>query len=257
MINIRDIDLGVLNSLTQYPSIPTYHKLDSSNGVLLDEVTPFSGTVIGTEKVDGTNARIIRFAGPGGWIIGSRTELLHAHSDLIHNPMLGIVEALRDMVEERLFNWSDDFTVFYMELYGGDGQLPAARQYTSSKTFGWRLFDVATFDAGKLRLTREQAASWRQHGGQRYLDEEALNKVARLAEVKLTPRLFALNAADVPCGIEETRDFLRVYAEYTQVALDDGHVGKAEGIVLRSPDRSVIAKARAQDYERTLKRRER
>ena len=32
-------------------------------------------------------------------------------------------------------------------------------------------------------------------------------------------------------------------------------MGAAEGIVLRTPDRSVIAKARFQDYERTLKRR--
>ncbi|WP_043463946.1 hypothetical protein [Kitasatospora sp. MBT66] len=41
----------------------------------------------------------------------------------------------------------------------------------------------------------------------------------------------------------------------TRVALDDGAVGGAEGIVLRDASRRVIAKARFQDYERTLKRR--
>lgn len=35
----------------------------------------------------------------------------------------------------------------------------------------------------------------------------------------------------------------------------DGQPGRPEGIVLRSETRSVIAKARFQDYERTLKRR--
>ena len=37
----------------------------------------------------------------------------------------------------------------------------------------------------------------------------------------------------------------------------DGTDGRAEGLVLRAPDRSVIAKARFQDYERTLRRRRR
>jgi hypothetical protein len=31
--------------------------------------------------------------------------------------------------------------------------------------------------------------------------------------------------------------------------------GRAEGLVLRTSDRAVIAKAKFQDYERTLKRR--
>jgi hypothetical protein len=56
---LRDADLTALNSLTKYPSIPTYHTLDSGNGGLLDETVPFSGEVIGSEKVDGTNSRII------------------------------------------------------------------------------------------------------------------------------------------------------------------------------------------------------
>ncbi|MCX4390586.1 hypothetical protein OG777_27200 [Micromonospora peucetia] len=36
----------------------------------------------------------------------------------------------------------------------------------------------------------------------------------------------------------------------------DRKMARAEGLVLRAADRSVIAKARFQDYERTLKRRE-
>ncbi|HEX4223397.1 MAG TPA: hypothetical protein VHZ97_13600 [Pseudonocardiaceae bacterium] len=45
---LRDADLTALNSLTKYPSIPTYHTLDSGNGGLLDETVPFSGEVIGS-----------------------------------------------------------------------------------------------------------------------------------------------------------------------------------------------------------------
>ncbi|WP_284706371.1 hypothetical protein [Micromonospora phytophila] len=36
----------------------------------------------------------------------------------------------------------------------------------------------------------------------------------------------------------------------------DGAPGRSEGLVLRAADRSVIAKARFQDYERTIKRRD-
>jgi hypothetical protein len=49
--------------------------------------------------------------------------------------------------------------------------------------------------------------------------------------------------------------FLRAHLAETLCRLDDAAGGKPEGIVLRSPDRSTIAKARFEDYERTLKRK--
>lgn len=39
----------------------------------------------------------------------------------------------------------------------------------------------------------------------------------------------------------------------TRAKLDGGGGGKAEGIVMRTPDRSVIAKLRIEDYERALR----
>jgi hypothetical protein len=41
----------------------------------------------------------------------------------------------------------------------------------------------------------------------------------------------------------------------TVLPAPDTGAGRAEGILLRSPTRTVIAKARFQEYERTLKRR--
>ena len=53
--DIRQIDLGKLNSTTKYPSILTYHAL-GEKGVLQEVVQiAFEGRIIGTEKVD-TNA---------------------------------------------------------------------------------------------------------------------------------------------------------------------------------------------------------
>jgi ATP-dependent RNA circularization protein (DNA/RNA ligase family) len=44
--------------MTKYPSIPTYHTL-GDKGILLEETISFDSEVILTEKVDGTNSRII------------------------------------------------------------------------------------------------------------------------------------------------------------------------------------------------------
>ncbi|AVT30593.1 hypothetical protein C6361_15145 [Plantactinospora sp. BC1] len=58
----------------------------------------------------------------------------------------------------------------------------------------------------------------------------------------------------MPTELEKTHRFLAERLPATTVALD-GTPGRAEGIVLRSEDGSAIAKARFQDYERTLMRR--
>ena len=136
--DIRAVDLKALNSLTKYPSIPTYHHLDPRNGGLTEEAVPFAGQVIGSEKVDGTNSRIIMLPG-GGYLLGSREELLYARGDLIGNPALGIVEHLKPVAERLTPPAGDDpITVYYLETYGGKigGQ---AKNYSARGTVGHRL----------------------------------------------------------------------------------------------------------------------
>src|SRR5205807_4449122 len=137
---LRDADLTALNSLTKYPSISTYHTLDSANGGLLDETVPFTGAVIGTEKVDGTNSRIISLP-DGNYLLGSREELLYAKGDLIGNPAQGVVAALREFADVLAPVTDDVIRVHYVELYGGK-VTAASKQYTGSHTVGYRLFDV-------------------------------------------------------------------------------------------------------------------
>lgn len=255
----RTVNLRALNSLTKYPSIPTYHQLDPKNGSLTDEVTEFAGQVIGTEKVDGTNARIILLPpDDGGYLLGSRENLLYANGDLIGDPSQGIVEHLREVADNlsSVLNMEDDqLRVIYVELYGGKigGQ---AKQYSTVGTVGWRLFDVATIPdlTDKLTWPRERIAAWRDGGYQEFVDEEKLHGFERVTGIELAPRLFTIPAWALPTGIDETHEFLWKQLPGTGVALDDSAKGGAEGIVLRTPDRSVIAKARFQDYERTLRR---
>ncbi|HJU39830.1 MAG TPA: hypothetical protein VJ724_09680 [Tahibacter sp.] len=119
MFDIRQTDLQRLNSLTKYPSIPTYHTLDPKNGGLVEEAVRFAGDVVATEKIDGTNARLVCLP-DGSYVLGSREELLYARGDLIGNPALGIVEALKPLAESLAHPVSASaITVFYAEVYGG------------------------------------------------------------------------------------------------------------------------------------------
>ncbi|TDD45775.1 hypothetical protein E1263_37995 [Kribbella antibiotica] len=257
MLDLRNCDLDNLNSVTKYPSIPTYHSLDPRNGGLLDDRVPFTGPVIGTEKVDGTNARIITLP-DGSYLLGSREELLYAKGDLIGNPALGIVAELRRVADALPVPAADRIEVRFLEVYGGK-VTGASKNYTGDRRVGHRLFDAIHLTDYEDLLAQPRAAlsDWREAGNQPFLAEEELQKLAAADGLTLTPRLFILDAVDLPDGMEETQAFLTQHLPHTLSGLDDSAVGTPEGIVLRTPDRSTIAKARFQDYSRTLKRRNR
>ncbi|MVU76935.1 hypothetical protein GPX89_06710 [Nocardia sp. ET3-3] len=250
--DVRAANLEAINSATKYPSIQTYHQL-GEKGSLTETVTAFTGPVIGTEKIDGTNARIVLLP-DGSWLLGSREELLHARGDLIANPALGIVAALRELAES-LSAVEDRVRVYFLELYGGK-VTAASTQYTGERSVGYRLFDVLELRDVEAILDQPVAriSAWRESGGQYFLPEPELLDAARVAGIEITPRLFTLDGADLPGELTATRDFLATELPTTRSALDGGAGGRPEGIVLRSPDRSVIAKARVEDYERTLRR---
>ncbi|MEJ3653556.1 RNA ligase family protein [Actinomycetes bacterium KLBMP 9759] len=252
--NVRTADLGLLNSLTKYPSIPTYHALDPANGRLTDAVVEFDGPVIGTEKIDGTNARIISLP-DGTYLLGSREHLLYARGDLIGNPAQGIVAALKQLAES-LPPATDGIRVHFLEVYGGKVGA-AAKQYSGEHTVGYRMFDYAVIADHEEMVGRsmEQISSWRESGGQPFVSVEQLVEVGARDAVPLVPALFTVDSADLPRDLEATRAFLAEQLPSTRSALDEGAGGQPEGIVLRSGDRSRIAKARFQDYDRTLKRR--
>ncbi|WP_216900937.1 RNA ligase family protein [Nocardia alni] len=251
--DVRAADLDAINSATKYPSIQTYHQL-GERGSLTETVTEFSGSVIGTEKVDGTNARVISLP-DGSWLLGSREELLYAKGDLIGNPAQGIMAGLRTFAES-LTPVDDVVRVHYLEFYGGK-VTAASKQYTGDRAVGHRLFDMVVLRDYRATLDKSPAelSSWRESGGQPFVPEPELAEAAARDGVELTPRLFVLDAAELPREIASTREFLAERMPRTRCALDEGAAGQPEGIVVRTPDRSIIAKARFEDYDRTLRRR--
>jgi hypothetical protein len=259
----RLIPLEKLNSITKYPSILTYHKINPKNGSLLDEVlTPLTGDLIGTEKADGANARIIiiPFAYTPFYFLASREELLYAQDDLLYIAKEGIVDTLRPLAD-RLLNEIpvplNHAIVIYLEVFGGDigDSGKASKRYTQSQTFGYRAFDVALFPITQfeemLTWPLTNFSGWRERGGQPFLHEDNLKIWCTQYNIPLVPRL-TLTA--IPTGLNDMLPWLHANLPKTLVGIDAE--GPGEGIVVRSQDRKTIAKIRFEDYERTIRRME-
>jgi hypothetical protein len=256
--DIRQVDLGKLNSMTKYPSILTYHAL-GEKGVLRESVQiPFEGRIIGTEKVDGTNARLI-FCPDQSVLVGSREDLLWERRDLIGNPAMGIVEAVKETVHRLVepLCLPGQIAVYFVEVYGrsiGGG----AKNYTKEGKVSFRLFDVVIIDDfdEMFGWPADRIAHWRDNGGQKYVHADEIVKIAGEIGFQPVPALFDMDAAQLPTDLAGTYEFLLAFPS-SRCKLDEEANGTPEGVVVRSPDRSRIAKLRREDYERTLKRRKR
>ncbi|MVP02344.1 RNA ligase family protein [Paenibacillus lutrae] len=258
------MDLKKLNSLTKYPSILTYHQL-GERGRLNDDLSESRGfkdsdDVFVYEKVDGENSRIILFKQADGgmdYLIGSREELLFAKGDRIGNPYGNIADFLKPLAEsisETIFDHNDwALTVLYQESYGG--KTKAAKNYTSAKIQGYRVFDVFSLRQEELdsllSLSQEKIAQWREHGNQPFYNEEDKERFVQRFDLQAAPLLTRDKGSDFPQSLEETFAYLKRF-EQTQVGIDS--TGKSEGIIVRTPDRQQIRKIRFEDYERTLRK---
>lgn len=260
MSTIADLsaeELRKLNSATQYPSILTYHVLGQRGRLTEDRTADFRdearSDVIVTEKIDGTNARII--VPPRGWgrpLVGSRTELLHYAGDVIHNPAQGIVDTVRPWLPPlaTLRMVDDAFTVLFGEVYGGKASSGSKNYTTNADLTGFRVFDVATVPVAALSWDIEKVAAWREGAGQDFMHARQLDDIRADYELDGVP---VLAAAAPPVTVADTHAWLARTITRTHAPLDDSGKGRPEGVVVRTADRSQIVKIRSEDYERTAK----
>jgi hypothetical protein len=254
------VGLHKLNSLTKYPSILTYHAL-GERGRLRSErnrVFDADARVVVTEKLDGTNTRIVLLPETGEFLIGSREEWLHARGDVVSNPALGIVEAVRTTALRTAERLSDrrGLVAIYGEVYGAK-VTASSKEYTAGdpSLVGFRVFDAWSepLEAIVDRLdthTPERLSAWREDSLQPWLDEDALAQIARTIEVELAPRV---EATAPPEGVADTLAWLERTLPRSLAPLSERASGQPEGLVVRTVSRSVIAKIRYEDYRRSTR----
>lgn len=245
-----------INTLTKYPSILTLHQL-GDRGVLNSELTtPIEGEkLVATEKIDGTNVRIICVGKEKEYIIGSREHLLHYSEDMFYDRSQDIVEGLKSLgVTDQPYLQTESITVFYGELYGG--KIGAnAKQYGTDK-MGVRFFDVAEFnDLSMLDLDVPEISKWRETEtaegikyGQKFLTREEIEK--KFPMLPLVPQI-EFELADL--SHQGVLNSLKKYIATSNVVLSETALNRAEGVILRNVNRSKIVKVRFEDYERTLR----
>ena len=270
VINLSKVNLNVFetperlkkfNTLTKYPSIPTYHEI--LNGKLQNNLTPgldFSNQKIEVaEKVDGENLRLCfikEVNKPVDYLIGSREELIYSRGDRIINNYGNMVNTTIDIAENiaqelMLSNGNYGVSCFYFEIYGG--KTNKRKNYTNDPTiFGLRLFDHWYMNLedvfNMLDNNIERISNWREHGGQPYSTTEERFEIAEKYMLAKVPYLATVDF--IPDTLVETYEFLKQFAT-TQAGLNVD--GESEGIVIRTTDRKQIAKIRFEDYRKTLK----
>lgn len=248
--------LAKLNSITKYPSIPTFHEMGDKGRLGEKTVDMGSGPWTVTEKVDGTNTRLILT--PAGWLVGSREELLAAEDDIVQNPALGIVAAVQktaqavhaDYIADGRWHSKGSMVVVYGETYGfkiGAG----ARCYTNEPTEGgFRSFDFGLFEASDLRdlaaMPVDQIALWREAGRARFGFEGATPWTQAFQPVP-----WIALAAELPKDIAATEKWMRGVVDACEPLAKARAM--VEGVVVREKNGPRIAKMRFEDYARTLK----
>lgn len=245
------MNLELLNSATKYPSIPVLHKLND-RGVPTDECLSIpSEPLFVTEKIDGTNARIIVIQDVYrrvDWFIGSRESLLTARGDRIFNNQLGVVEATHHIAD--MCHPQDFITVYYGEVYGH--KINAGGNYTQSGHVGFRLFDIATITQSNFdilaSMSRSEVAKWRESVGPEFfpylLDERKPDRV------DCVPVIYGCR--NPPTDVRSVKSWLDDVSKTTRCGLDNDEIqrGYSEGVVVRTADRSFIAKIRHDDYRK-------
>lgn len=265
-INSLAQKLPTVNSLTKYPSILTYHSL-GQRGVLNEEIQvpfPLDADVLLTEKIDGTNARIIILE-DGSYLLGSREELLYASGDLLYNTDMGIVDTIRntlpmgavpEFLDSLGISFTSDIIVLFMEVFG-HGIQKAGQGYSGGKPIkSLRLFDVARIPQADfweqlVEKTPAEAAAWRDAGGQSFVSTDELAKMSGIDKV---PVVGSVAGKDLPVSCEATLRFLNEWTPESRCLLGEKPC-RSEGLVLRTKDRKSIAKVRFEDYERTMRAR--
>jgi len=263
MINIEDFN--ILNHITKYPSIKTYHKI--RNGRLEEQLTDNerfynSADIYITEKIDGSNFRII-IDDSGDYIIGNRNTFLYAKGDRIksneYSVILNNINLYTNFASDMFkYNPPAKFFIIYGELFGGKGN----KIYSKTQQTDFRVFDIQRITSLEWNhlsssLTNINAViNWRESSVNfdRWFSVNQLSYVCNTYNIKQVPSIKVKDNKFMCTSIKDTYKELKNIITTTNASIDNDYAGlRAEGIVVRTGNRSLIRKIRYEDYEKTLK----
>lgn len=260
--------LRKLNTITKYPSILTYHNLGPKGSLvdsLVEERCFENKPIFITEKIDGTNSRIVFITGEHGevvdYIIGSREELLFAFGDRIINPALGVVNNLKPIADAIMLLsdgnvplHANSMYCLYGETYGGN--INGAKQYSGHGTYGIRFFDMWQMPLDHvldlMEMPIDRISNWREHDGQPFARVDVLEMFCDDFGLERVPYIRETVGTEIPNDLQGVWDWMQEFASSTALIDNDGK-GMSEGVVVRYADRSLIRKIRFEDYMRTKK----
>lgn len=259
---ISDFGEDKVNSLTKYPSIATYHKLQPDGYTLFNEINVHFGSMgaYASEKLNGTNTRLIFYK--DSYVIGSREQLLYINSDLFYRNDETIVENVKSIADKILvqridngLNHKDNIVIVYGELFGGKiGNY--AKNYGKSVEF--RVFDVVEIDNVKKKLKQpiENISHKREHEkdgqiiyGHDFLNMKKLQDFCNYFDLHSVPTISFYRPDDIAKCLESMKKVL----PKTNCALDATAQLKPEGIVVRNFEGDIRAKLRFENYYKTLR----
>lgn len=268
-----------INSITAYPSIPTLFKLGPKGDTYFPELNIEFGEeeyVFKTEKVDGTNIRVVFLPNQGGIVIGTRDDLLLLNGDTIldQNYQFSFLARYRGEIDHlvaELVSYCktipDTLTVVYVEMYGGEIGA-GCKNYTQDKNcVGFSIFDIADIDLSTydnlIRLTTCQISGWRKRVGPKWRTMRELRYIRDY--IVNTPFVQVVGGC---CWHEWKKTYLgqssknileNCYSELrrtinvSHAKLHPSGLDTPEGLVLRNEDRSKIAKIRFETLEKTFR----
>lgn len=262
---VEKYGLSKVNSLTKYPSILTYH--DIYHGGVLETLTenkafPANSILEMTEKVDGKNSRMIFL--DGDYLLGERETIVFAKDDRIRNsniisPMLSelypfIKSGFDDKTEKSIL------TIIYGESYGYN--IASKKQYViNSEQRKYRVFDIVQMPMDEvykiLEMDISKIALWRDNMNQPYLSTDKLNDFCKSFAIDRTPIIKEIKASEIPIDCRETFAWMQSFAKSKSVldipengVIPNSMYARAEGVILRTKDRSMIRKLRFEDYQK-------
>jgi hypothetical protein len=124
---------------------------------------------------------------------------------------------------------------------------------------GFRVFDVWQMPVVELdeylsKATMEQIVYDREHNWQPWLDVDAFERFVVLKMFDVTPRRKIIDSSEMPISAVDTKRWLEDNFQDSHATFDgtssNQKFGRAEGVVIRTADRSIIRKLRFEDYHK-------